>query len=226
MQAGQTGISPSLVDAARHGDENAVRQIVRQLNPRLFRVARGIVDSDAAAEDVVQKTYLLAFTHLDQFRGEAAFSTWITRIAINAARMHLRTERFHESYDTVTDIPATGNVLAPEPFESPEEGALRQEAGKLLNDAVSKLPEALRLVFLLREVEDMDVREIAHDLGLHPITVKTRLFRARRRLRAALEDSVQGSFSSLFPFDGARCAAMADRVIDELRKHRLPASIP
>lgn len=94
-----------LMAALRRGDQNAVREVVQRLNPRLFRVARGIVASDAEAEDVVQKTYLLAFTHLHQFREDALFSTWITRIAINTARMQMRSERFHDSYDTVADEP-------------------------------------------------------------------------------------------------------------------------
>lgn len=208
-----------LIEAARNGDEQAIRVLVQQLNPRLFRVARGIVDSDAEAEDVLQQSYLLAFTRLDQYRGEAAFSTWITRITINAARMHLRGRRNEDPYDTVTETPAHRSAES-EPFEAPEDGAMRRQAGRLLKDAVSRLPEPLRLVFLLREVEDMDIREIAHDLRINPITVKTRLFRARRRLRATLEASVKSGATDLFPFDGARCAAMADRVVAELRKTR------
>jgi len=213
-----------LVEAARRGDEQAIRALVQQLNPRLFRVARGIVDSDAEAEDVLQQSYLLAFTRLDQYRGEAAFSTWVTRITINAARMHLRGRRNEDAYDTVSDTPANRSAES-EPFEAPEDSAMRRQAGRLLRDAVSRLPEPLRLVFLLREVEDMDIREIAHDLRINPITVKTRLFRARRRLRATLEASVKNGATELFPFDGARCAAMADRVITQLREAR-SASTP
>ncbi len=219
MRDGRIDTCPELIQALRNGDEEAVRQLVQRLNPRLFRTARGIVRTDAEAEYVVQKTYLLAFTHLDQYRQDAAFSTWITRIAINAARMHVRSQRLHESYDTLTDTATAGQPVAPDPFESPEDGAARQEAGQLLHEAVSLLPEPLRLVFLLREVQDMDVQEIAHDLQLHPITVKTRLFRARRRLRQILEVRVQGSFHDLFPFDGERCAAMAERVVQALREH-------
>src|SRR5690606_4787947 len=128
--------------------------------------------------------------HLHQFREDARFSTWITGIAINTARMHNRSERRHEHYETVNDITQAGLNSAPDPFESPEDSAGRNEAGRLLHDAVGLLPEPLRLVFLLREVEDMDISDIARDLQLHPIPVKTRLFRARRQLRALLEASV------------------------------------
>ena len=208
-----------LVLAIRKGDETAVRELVRQLNPRLFRVARGIVNSDAAAEDVVQKAYISAFTHLDQFREEAAFSTWITRITINAARMHVRSERQHDQYDIVSEFHHPDQTSMPDPFESPEDSAVRHQAARLLHDAVSKLPDSLRLVFMLREVEDMDIHEIAHDLQLHPITVKTRLFRARRKLRSLLEASVHDGAHDLFPFDGERCALIANRVVLGLRNH-------
>lgn len=209
-----------LVAALRRGEPAAVRAVVQRLNPRLFRIARGIVASDAEAEDVVQKTYLLAFTNLHQFREGALFSTWITRIAINTARMHVRSKRHHDPYDTVSEqAPPGQSTLLPDPFEPPDAQAGRREAALLLHEAVSRLPDPLRLVFLLREVEDMGIPEIARDLQLHPVTVKTRLFRARRRLRTLLEASVEGSFHTLFPFDGERCATMAEKVVAALERH-------
>lgn len=87
----------------------------------------------------------------------------------------------------------------------------------MIEAAVGKLPPDLRLVFLLREGEGMSVLAIARDLSLNPITVKTRLFRARRRLRAALEARMRGGFEAIFPFDGARCARMADWVVAVLK---------
>lgn len=215
-----------LVAGARTGAattrrEAAVRELVRRLNPRLFRVARGIVESDAEAEEVVQEAYLAAFGKLDQFRGEAAFSTWITRIAINAARMHQRRARPQESYDTVTEDTADpANILSfpgSEP-ERPEAAIGRAQMRALMERAVAALPSDMRLPFLLHEVEGVSIRQIAADLSINPITVKTRLFRARRRLRAALEAELRGGFNAVFPFDGARCADMADRVVAALRE--------
>src|SRR5699024_8879983 len=100
-----------LVRAARARDEAAVRELIRRLNPRLFRVARGLAASDAEAEEIVQETYLVAFTRLDTFREEARFSTWVTRIALNAAKMRGRRARVHEEYDTVTEANAPEDTV-------------------------------------------------------------------------------------------------------------------
>lgn len=209
----------SLVKRAKDGDEAAARELIRRMNPRLFRIARGIVPSDADAEEVVQETYLKAFTKLDSFRAEARFSTWITRIAINTARMNIRRVRPQEEYDTVTEDEKGSDSILAFPCQHPDgpEAALgRAQMRAFLESAVAHLPPDLRLPFLMREAENMSILAIARDLSLNPITVKTRLFRARRRLRIALEERIQGGFNAIFPFDGARCADMADRVVAEL----------
>jgi RNA polymerase sigma-70 factor (ECF subfamily) len=165
---------------------------------------------------VVQEAYLAAFTRLDTFRGEASFATWITRIALNAALMRGRRARPHEEYDTVTeDTPPRDTVL---PFpgsgtDQPDAALGRRQVRELLERAVAELPPDLRVVFLLRESEGMSTLAIARDLSLNPITVKTRLFRARLRLRRSIERRLRGGFDAIFPFGGARCAAMADRVV-------------
>lgn len=209
-----------LVDAARQGEEKAARELIRRLNPRLFRIARGIVESDAEAEDVVQEAYLNAFTRLDDFRGEARFSTWISRIALNAALMRKRAGRPHEEYDTVSEDNHTQDRVLAFPGGGPDQpdAALgRGQIRSMLEQAVAELPDEFRLVFLLREAEGMSVIAIARDLDLNPITVKTRLFRARRRLRTLLETRLRGGFETVFPFAGRRCAEMADRVVARLK---------
>lgn len=226
---GEATPEAALVTAARDGDEVAVRELIRRMNPRLFRIARGIVESDAEAEDVVQETYLKAFTQLDKFRAEARFSTWITRIAINTARMQIRRARPQEEYNTVAeDENPTSSILAfpGQNSDRPEALLGRSQLRVLLEDAVADLPTDLRLPFLMREAESMSVLAIAKDLSLNPITVKTRLFRARRRLRGAIQDRIHGGFDAIFPFDGARCVGMADRVVAGLaeRKNSGPSS--
>ena len=104
-------------------------------------------------------------------------------------------------------LAALGGSLPAHPFTHAE----------LEANALTALPPELRLVFLLREAEGLAVAAIARDLALNPITVRTRLFRARRLLRSALEARLQGGFAAVFPFDGARCAHMADRVVAALR---------
>ena len=210
-----------LIARARTRDESAVRELMRRLNPRLFRVARGIVNNDADAEDVMQDAYLSAFTRIDQFRGESSFATWVTRIAINAAYKQKRGARINEIYDTVqeTDAQDADIVLFPNRFLETAEMALgRHELRQFLEGVISNLPPDLRLVFLLREMEGLSILQIARDLEINPITVKTRIFRARRRLRAALEGHMSGGFESVFPFNGARCLSLTNRVVHRLNE--------
>jgi RNA polymerase sigma-70 factor, ECF subfamily len=209
-----------LVALAKARDEAAIRELIRRVNPRLFRVARGLVDSDAEAEDVLQDAYLAGFTHLDAFRGEARFTTWMTRIVFNAAGTRRRGARLHEEYDTVAEDRSESPhvVTFPAPPQGAEAALGRSQVRSLIEEAIGTLPPDLRLVFLLREAEGLSIRTIASDLALNPVTVKTRLFRARRRLRARMEQRLKGGFDTVFPFDGARCARMADRVVHLLRR--------
>ena len=203
-----------LVIAARSHDEAAIRELIRRMNPRLFRVARGIMPSDAEAEEVVQEAYLLAFSRLDSFRGEASFATWITQITINAARMQLRRPRPDKVYDTVNESPPETSEIVIFPGAEAAETALdRRQIRSYLEEAIASLAPELRLPFILHEVEGLSTRVIAINLHINPITVRTRLFRARRQLRRRLETQLAGGFDTVFPFDGQRCAAMADRVL-------------
>jgi len=208
-----------LVELARNGHEVAIREVIRRMNPRLFRIARGIVDNDAVAEEVVQEAYLIAFTRINEFRGESRLATWITRITLNAARMRLRKIRPAQEYDSINESqnPEVSVVAFPGvQIPSPEVEQGRAQFRILIEAAVTELPSTLRVPFVLREVEGMTVAAIAEDLGISVITVKTRLFRARRQLRNLLEAKIKGGFDSIFPFDGLRCAGMADSVVEIL----------
>ena len=213
----------ALLEHARYGDETAIGLLIRRYNQRLFRVVRAILPDDAAAEDAVQEAYLAAFSNLAGFRGDAGFGTWLTRIAINEAYQGLRRTRPSAPYDAVADQVAQsdGRVIAfPASGPGVEEELMRRDVRKLLEQAVSDLPEPFRLVFTLREMEGLSVREVARLLGLSLITVKTRDFRARRLLRRHLEAALMGGFTAAFPFAGARCDAFRDRVLRELAARR------
>ncbi|MFP3943950.1 MAG: RNA polymerase sigma factor [Alphaproteobacteria bacterium] len=205
-----------LVALAQEGSEAAVRILIRRYNGRLFRVARSVTGDDAEAEDVVQEAYVKAFTHLSGFRGEAAFSTWLTRIALNEALGRLRRRRTAaeilgmeaaEDVDTVRE-PA----FALPPPASPESEAARGQVRQFLERAVDELPDTFRMVFVLREIEGLSVKETAALLGIGAGTVKTRLHRARRLIRKSIERRLAPRFAELFPFGGMRCARIADNV--------------
>jgi RNA polymerase sigma-70 factor, ECF subfamily len=201
-----------LIAAARNRDEAAIRALIKANNQRLFRVARAVLRSDAEAEDVVQATYVKAFTKLDSFRGDSAFSTWLTRIALNEALGRKRRQRPTVDITTMED---TAEVIA-FPGASPEAEAGRSQLRDMLAAAIDKLPEPFRLVFVLREIEELDIAETAVFLGIKPETVKTRLFRARRLIREALSERIAPALADVFPFDGVKCTNLADRVIAEL----------
>lgn len=209
-----------LVGLAVHRDEQAIRTLIQRHNQRLFRAARAIVRSDSEAEDVVQASYVKAFTKLGSFRGDAAFSTWLTRIALNEALGRVRARRPTVGIEQIDRQQARpGGQVVPFPMSAapdPEAEMSRQEIRTLLEAAVDELPTSFRAVFVLRDVEGLSVEETASHLNVKPETVRTRLHRARRLLRAAIEQQAKGTFASLFPFDGARCASMGDRVMREL----------
>ncbi len=210
-----------LVALARGGDAFAIRAIIKRHNQRLFRAARAILRNDGDAEDVVQASYVKAFTHLDSFRGDAQLSTWLTRIALNEALGRVRRQRPMAGIEQI-DIDTNrngGQVIAFPSIQAPldpETEMSRMEVRQILERAVDDLPTAFRAVFMLRDVEGMSIEEAALHLAIKPETVKTRLHRARRLLRAAIEEQMSGAFTTLFPFDGARCVSMADRVLQQL----------
>lgn len=215
-----------LVEMARGQDEAAIRTLVRRHNQRLFRVARAIVHNDAEAEDVVQASYVKAFTHLDGFRGDAEFTTWLTRITVNEATERLRRRRPTTGVEQI-DIERgqSAQIIqfpSIQPQLDPETEMSRQEIRTFLEQAVDALPVPFRSVFVLRDVQGLSVEETAATLDIKPETVRTRLHRARRLMRETIEQKLNGAFTSLFPFDGQRCVHMADRVLIELRTHNGP----
>jgi RNA polymerase sigma-70 factor (ECF subfamily) len=210
----------ALVELARGGRREAFLQVIRRCNQRLFRIARGVVHDDAEAEDVVQAAYVNAFEHLDGFRGDAMVSTWLARIVLNEARGRLRARKPTVAVEQIEAAQGeAGRVLAfPNRFgaEDPASSAARREIRLLLERAIDALPEPFRLVFVMREIEECTVEETAECLGLRPETVKTRLHRARQRLRASLEDALAPALGDAFPFLGARCDRIAATVIARL----------
>lgn len=213
-----------LVALARRGAAGAFREIMRRNNRRLFRAARGVLRDDAEAEDVVQEAYVRAFQGLAGFRGEADLSTWLTRIAYNEALGRLRRRRTAVDLGLV-DAAAREDggariLMFPTANHGggsdPEGAAARRELRRLLEGAIDALPGRFRVVLVARDVDGMSVEETAEVLGLRPETVRTRLHRARRLLRAALEERLGDPLRGAFPFDGARCARLTEAVMARL----------
>jgi RNA polymerase sigma-70 factor (ECF subfamily) len=211
-----TAADEELVRRALLRDEAAVRAITTRYNRRLFRVARGILRNDAEAEDVVQETYVRAFTGLDMFRGDAAFGTWITRIAMNEALGRLRKQRPTVDWATYGENRTQAQIIdfpASAASTDPEKTMAQGEIRVVLEKAIDQLPDSFRVVFVARVVEGMTVEETADLFNLKPETVKTRLHRARALLRDALESQLGPALTSTFPFGDRHCAAMTEKIV-------------
>lgn len=194
-----------LLAHVRSGDARWFEVFVRRYNARLFRTARAIVKDDAIAEDVMQETYLRAFTHLHQFESRSTLATWLTRIAVNEAIARRR--RMHR--DAPVDQLDEHRVEEATDVPDPEVAVQRGEVLGVLATLVDALPENLRVVFVLRAVEGMSVADVATTLDLTEENVKVRLFRARAALRAGLDEALDDVTEDLFSFHLIRC----DRVV-------------
>lgn len=182
-----------LVRRAQAGDLRAFEQLTERYERQVYTLALRIVRHEQDAEDVTQQTFLSAVENLGGFRKEATFATWLFRIATHAA---LKILRKRKGLDTVSLEEATepqdslGSVAHPEFIadwrQSPEQLVQRNETRRLLDDALNRLDEKHRLVFLLRDVEGLSVKETAESLGLSETNVKVRLLRARLQLREDL----------------------------------------
>jgi RNA polymerase sigma-70 factor, ECF subfamily len=217
-----------LVQLALQRNGEAFRAIMQRHNRRLYRVARSIMHDDSEAEDVVQEAYVLAFGNLAKFRAESSLATWLTRITLNEALGRLRRRRPTVDLSSL-DMPSVdGAQVIPFPTmpsnEDPERNAAQREIRCLIERAIDELPEIFRVVFVMRDVEDMSIEETAAFLGLRPETVKTRLHRARKLLRQALDEKLAPVLTDVFPFAGKRCLRITDEVLNRLQLLPPPAA--
>jgi len=198
-------------------DEAAVRAIMQANNRRLYRLARGILRNDGEAEDVVQETYVRAFTHLEQFRSDSSLSTWLSRIAMNEALGRLRRQRPGVNIESLPHGALEAQIIQfPLASDDPEKSMAQREIQHVVEHAIDELPEAFRLVFITRVIEGMNVDETAEILGVKPETVKTRLHRARTMLRDIVEKKIGPVVLEAFPFAGKRCERLTDAVLKRL----------
>ncbi|MBU6484328.1 MAG: RNA polymerase sigma factor [Betaproteobacteria bacterium] len=209
------------------GSHAAFEALMRRHNRRLFRTARAILRDDATAEDALQDAYVAAFRAFEGFRGEAQLSTWLTRIVVNQSLQMLRKsgrERVVVPIDRVDDgSPDPIDAIADEsPQGTPEDAMLRSELRRLIERRIDDLPAGFRTVFVLREVEEMTVEETARCLDLPEATVRTRLFRAKARLREALASELDVAAQGVFAFDGDRC----DRIVAAVLRRIAPGPDP
>ena len=196
-----------IVARVKDGDTALYEILVRRHNQRLYRTIRAILRDDANVEDVMQQAYIDAYMHLDQFRGDATFATWLTRIAVNRAIRLARGN--HRGLELVADDQESIVERLPAHNIDPEHAMYGHELKVVLESLIEQLSEPFRLVFVMREVEGLSTAETAASLVINEDTVKTRLHRARRLLQDHLDRRLGPAASQVYSFHLSRC----DRVV-------------
>src|SRR6185437_8463397 len=205
--------------AARN--RGAIAHVIGANNQRMFRAAWSILRNRAEAEECVQAAYLAAFGAIGTFEGRSALSTWLTRIVVNEALGRRRSEERRRRHLEQKGVAVLDDyreaLMRGSDSEMPDVAVAREQIRKLLEQAVAALPEAFRTVFVLREIEGLSSEDTAAILDVPVATVKTRLFRGRRRLQQMLEPELGTVLSGTFPFAGSDCAALTERVLKKLQ---------
>jgi RNA polymerase sigma-70 factor (ECF subfamily) len=179
----------ALVHACKNGDYAAFEEIVKRYDRKLFRIAQYLMHNREDAEDAVQEAFVKAFQHLDQFREDAKFSTWLTRIAMNQSLMMLRKRRSSKEVSLDEDFQSDDGKLPIEIADwapNPEDLYQATQLREILRKTLQKLGSGLRIVFVLRDIEGFSLEQTAEALGLSVVAVKARTFRARLQLRERL----------------------------------------
>lgn len=198
----QSVAEPELIERIKAGESEFFYLLIEPYQRAVYMAAFSVLGNEADAEDVAQESFLKAYAKLDQFRGECKFSTWLIQIAVNEARMRRRKERkaLYESIDQGYED--AGDYL-PRDFadwrEIPSEALAQKQLKEALSRAIASLKPIYREVFILRDVQGLNIRETADALGLNEPLVRTRLLRARLQMREALAPGYDGSWCAGSP---------------------------
>lgn len=193
-----------LIQRILAGEKRLFELLIRKYNQRLYRIGMSILENETEAEDAMQTTYINAYEHLSRFEQRASFGTWLTRIMLNQCY-----EQKRKSKPVLTNFEQTDNFVN---MKTPANELANKELGSLLEQAIAQLPEKYRLVFVLREIEDMSVRETSASLNIEEPNVKVRLNRAKTMLRKNLNSYMK---DRVYSFHLTRC----DRIVNNVMQH-------
>ncbi len=202
----------AIIAAVLAGDRARFAILVRRHNQTMFRACRAVLRNDADAEDAVQTAWINVFRALKNFRADAAFRSWATRIAVNEASSRLRTHR------RFSEVPMEESVM--DDAAGPEQAVFTHQLGRMLEREIEALPEGLRTVIVLRDVIELDTAETAACLGIETENVRVRLHRARQTLSHRLSGSPGEAFAmpDVWRFDGERCARVLTYVMAKIEE--------
>ena len=193
-----------LIASVQQGNRELFYELVRPYERRIYAAALAILRNEADAEDVCQEAMLKAFSHIQQFRAEARFSTWLIQITVNEALMRRRRDRT-VVMEGLAERPDEEGNYTPRDFadwrEIPSEALERKEVRQRLAEALATLDRKYREVFVMRDMEHLNIQETAEALGISTASVKTRLLRARLMLRDLLAAGWERGWFSRLPFE-------------------------
>jgi len=205
----------SIAQRVAGGDHVAFERLMRRYNRRLYRLARTVLKDSAEADDALQDAYLSAYQALRHFRGDAALSTWLSRLVLNECSGRMR--RNNRRRNIIPMVSSTNSLevdtVAAKDSELPDQATGRAQMRVLLEHTLDELPEPFRLVFVMRSVEELSVQETAQTLDIPEDTVRSRHFRARSLLREALAQEIDLAERDVFEFGGRRCDDVTARVL-------------
>ena len=208
-------ISPSdqlqeaaLVSRILAGEKRLYEIIMRRYNQRLYRIGMSVLNNDADAEDAMQTAYIKAYEHLAQFRQQSSLSTWLIRIMINEC---LAQKKIKQRFDNGEIEKYLQNKSS---MKTPAHVLMNKELNDALENAIAQLPEKYRLVFMLREIEELSVKETGDALDLEESNVKVRLNRAKTMLRENLNGYLK---EHIYSFHLSRCDVIVNNVLAQLQ---------
>lgn len=201
-----------VVQRVLEGEKELFEILMRRYNQTLYRAVRSYLKAESDVEDTMQDSYLKAYQKLYQFKGDAAFSTWLVRIGINEALQRLRKQK--RDQEVIVDENESIIKIADKNDMNPEKKAISREKQQLIEKAIDRLPEKYRAIYMLREVEGMKNAEISECLELTESNVKVRFHRARNLLKENLYEL--SSDTEIFEFGNAKCDRLVERVMERL----------
>lgn len=193
-----------IVERVVNGEQHLYEQLMRKYNSRMYRIGISIVNDDKEAEDIMQTAYINAYRQLRSFQGRSSFATWLTRILIYEALLHKKRKlKLQKVLMERPDIDFHN--------DTPLKGLMNKELKGLIEGAVAKLPEKYRMVFVMREIQEMSTTETMEALNIGESNVKIRLRRAKEMLRSELLSYWQPQ--QLFEFNLVRCDVVVSFVM-------------
>jgi len=205
-----------IIERILEGEKELFEILIRRNNQKLYRTIRSYLKEDAEVEDVMQNSYIKAYTKLYQFRKDALFSTWLIRIAINEALARLKEKGRRYDLSIDADASRSNSVISlPDRREpNPQQKMIHKETQQLLEKAIDSLESKYRIAYVLKEVEEMKVKDIAETLDLSESNVKVRVHRAKAMLKDLLFDLSQDK--NIFEYGFSRCDRLTERVMEQI----------